>query len=77
MKHGIDSDEMNHEYFGTTLMDQQDVEDYIIGRAATFFQAIIINIDEDLVDPANGINNIFLDCENRRKGADLVNDDDC
>ena len=58
--------------FGLATTDTDTVRSYIVGRAAVFFQTIIINKDDDLI--ANSARSVFFDCENYRKAGYLYSD---
>jgi acetyl esterase/lipase len=64
MKHGIRDETQT--YFGTGLSVNEDVGNYIVQRAATFFQAIMNNKTAGDIGPPSK----FTDCENTRKKCD-------
>ena len=82
MDHGLDTtDGVNfHSDFGTCLDSAETVTDYMVKRAATFFQAIMNGKTAQQTGPPSK----FTKCENRRKKCatpdnpnDCNNNDEC
>lgn len=56
--------------FGTGITNIDSIQNYIVSRSATFFQAVVNNFAKDLKDSK------FTDCVNYRTGSFKVNDND-
>jgi len=77
MKHGMDKCDTCSDNsffksdFGTGLKSEWDVYDYIAGRTATFFSAVMNNVAAKLITTR------FMDCVNRRTKCQLRDDNAC
>ena len=79
MKHGLDPTCIGSACptyvteFGTGLTTEAAAQTYIVKRAATFFQAILIGIQSTLMGVP--VRKEFVDCENSRGGAQVCSND--
>jgi len=79
MGHGLDDDCSTpgcyQSDFGTSAINTDQTLDYIAGRAATFFQAILQGISGTLF--SNGNDSKFTECENERVKCSLTDAGGC